>query len=57
MKEEHMSRSFLLLTISTICLTQLATADPASITNGTDWKDTDGNLIAAHDGGIASLEY
>ena len=50
-----MNRLHLLLTIFAICLAQLVSADPASITNGTDWKDTDGNLIAAHDGGIARL--
>lgn len=29
---------------------QPATADPASINNGTDWRDTKGNLVAAHEG-------
>lgn len=51
----QMHQGFLLLALSAICLTQIASADPAVITNGTDWKDTSGKHIAAHDGGIARL--
>ena len=48
-----MHQKLLLLTISAICLAQLATADPATITNGTDWKDTAGNPIVAHEGELS----
>ncbi len=38
-----------------LCVSNNASAEPApvSITNGTDWVDTEGRHIAAHDGGIA----
>lgn len=51
-----MNRTFLSLFVSAICLTQIASADPSSITNGTDWKDTEGNLIAAHEGELSRFE-
>ena len=43
--------------MSAICLAQLACADPqtndTAIVNGSDWKDVQGNPIAAHEGDIA----
>ena len=48
-----MNRSLILLSVSAICLAQPATADPAFITNGADWKDTEGNPIVAHEGEIS----
>ena len=45
-----MRQSLLLLALPAVCLTQAAAADPPLITNGTDWKDTDGDPIVAHEG-------
>ncbi len=51
-----MKLPLLLLSVSAICLAQPATADPASIHNGTDWKDTKGNPISAHEGDLARFD-
>lgn len=44
-------------TLSAICLTLFAYAEPQTnnktIVNGTDWKDTEGNPIAAHEGELS----
>ena len=48
-----MHQPLLLLSLAAICLTQLASADPSANTNGTDWKDTEGNPIVAHEGELS----
>jgi hypothetical protein len=52
-----MPKKIWLLSMSVICLAQLVSADPqtndTTIINGTDWKDTKGNPISAHEGEIA----
>ncbi len=46
-----MNRLLLLLSLSAICLAQFVGAAP--ITHGTDWKDSEGNPIAAHEGELS----
>ncbi len=53
-----MSKLSRLSLVSICALLTLGFADnvvaaPATIINGTDWQDTQGNIITAHDGGIA----
>lgn len=42
-----MAPKFLSLSLSMVCLVQIVSADSPVITNGTDWKDTDGNPIVS----------
>jgi hypothetical protein len=56
-----LSKNLIYAGVFTLCISAVSHAvepkkpTPATIVNGTDWKDTSGKHIAAHDGGIARL--